>query len=297
MKRFLPLAVVILLEAAAQHSSLAAEGEAANPLFDEQVRKGITLPEGPTVKLPAPIIPPGPPPANLTDLLDQAAGSRPVDLFLRRSLNAPFSLTIRSVERKKDDRCAQEIDLKFVAYGKLEAVLDSDFLTQFLSGKQKKGGSGEQNTVLEPADLKERGIRLLNGRSRKEQYSTITMSLLNKVQVDGVMRTVRTDSPDFVLSATRMDDRFQNDKQYPNTWRPINVLDEEEKLGPPRPYTGLAGYVLATKLPEPRGALLIEMHFLLHEPPAWFGERNLLRSKLPGVIQENVRSFRRKLNK
>jgi hypothetical protein len=94
-----------------------------------------------------------------------------------------------------------------------------------------------------------------------------------------------------------MDDRFQNDKQHPNIWRHINVVEEEEKLGSPQPYTGMAGYVLVTKLPEPAGALLVEMHFLLHEPPAWFGGRNLLRSKLPTLIQDNVRSFRRKLSK
>jgi hypothetical protein len=94
-----------------------------------------------------------------------------------------------------------------------------------------------------------------------------------------------------------MDDRFQNDKQYPNIWRHINVVEEEEKLGSPQPYTGMAGYVLVTKLPEPAGALLVEMHFLLHEPPTWFGGRNLLRSKLPTLIQDNVRSFRRKLTK
>jgi hypothetical protein len=175
-------------------------------------------------------------------------------------------------------------------------VVESDFIKQFLSGKKKKGGSDE-TTVMEPDELKKRGIQLLNGRNRKEQYSTTTMTLLDKVRVDGVMRGIRTNSPQFVLSATRMDDRFQNDKQYPNIWRHINVLDEEEKLGPPQSYAGMAGYVLVTKLPEPTGALLVEMHFLLPEPPAWFGGRNLLRSKLPTVIQDNVRSFRRKLTK
>jgi hypothetical protein len=230
------------------------------------------------------------------ELLDKAAGRVPVELFLRRSINAPFSLTIGSVDKKEGERCAQEIDLKFVAYGKLDAVLESDFLKQFLSGKEKKGG-GDRTTILEPDELKERGIRLLNAGNRKEQYGTLTLGLLNKVQVDGVTRSVRTNSPHFVLSAMRIDDRFQNDKQYPNIWRHINVVEEEEKLGPPHPYTGLAGYVLVTKLPEPAGALLVEMHFLLHEPPDWFGGRNLLRSKLPTVIQDNVRSFRRKLTK
>jgi hypothetical protein len=296
MKRFLPLVVLVLLGALAQPRSPAADEDAGNPLFEDLVRKGIAIPTGPTVKLPAPLIPPGAGPANVMELLDKAAGRVPVELFLRRSINAPFSLSISSIEKKEGERCAQEIDLKFVAHGKLDAVLESDFIKQFLSGKEKKGG-GDQTTILEPDELKERGIRLLNARNRKEQYSTMTLALLNRVQVDGVMRSVRTNSPHFILSATRMDDHFQNDKQYPNIWRHINVIDEEEKLGSPQPYTGMAGYVLVTKLPEPAGALLVEMHFLLHDPPAWFGGRNLLRSKLPTVIQDNVRSFRRKLTK
>lgn len=296
MKYFLHLIVFLPLGAVAPLRSSAADEQAVNPLYEDLVHKGIAIPTGPTVKLPTPLIPPGATPANMNELLDKAAGRVPVEFFLRRSVTAPFSLTISSAEKKDGQRCGQEINLKFVAYGKLDKVVESDFIKQFLSGKGKKE-SGDQSTIMEPDDLKKRGIRLLDGRNRKEQYSTTTLTLLDKVRVDGVMRSIRTSSPQFVLSATRMDDRFQNDKQYPNIWRHINVREEEEKLGPAQPYSGMAGYVLVTKLKEPAGALLVEMHFLLPEPPAWFGGPNLLRSKLSTVIQDDVRSFRRKLTK
>lgn len=266
-----------------------------NPLYEELVTKGIALPEGVTVKLPAPLVKPGSSPEETADLLEKAAGRRPVELFVRRSTDAPMSLEISSVENDKSERCGQLIDLKFLAFGKLEAVLDTDFMTDLLAGKKKK--DGDNSTVLTPAELKKLDIHVLEKRNVKEQFATMNMRLLEKVQVEGVMRSVRTKMPAAVLSATRMDDRFRKDKEHPNTWRHIMPQADDEKLGPPHPYTGMGGYVLITQLTEPKDALLIEMHFLLHEPPAWFGEYNLLRSKLPTVIQDNVRSFRRKVAK
>jgi hypothetical protein len=266
-----------------------------NPLYEELVTKGIALPEGATVKLPAPLIKPGSSPKETADLLEKAAGRRPVELFVRRTTEAPMSLEISSVENDKGERCGQLIDLKFMAYGKLDAVLDTDFMTDLLAGKKKK--DADTSTVLTPAELKKLGIRLLDKPNVKEQFATMSMRLLDKVQVEGVMRSVRTKMSAAVLSATRMDDRFRKDKDHPNTWRHIMPQADDEKLGPPHPYTGMGGYVLITQLTEPKGALLVEMHFLLHEPPEWFGSYNLLRSKLPTVIQDNVRSFRRKVAK
>ena len=69
------------------------------------------------------------------------------------------------------------------------------------------------------------------------------------------------------------------------------------KLGPPTPYAGLGGYIKVTGLHEPAGALLVECHAVFDEPQGWFDGKNLLRSKLPLVVQENVRTFRRKLAK
>jgi hypothetical protein len=43
--------------------------------------------------------------------------------------------------------------------------------------------------------------------------------------------------------------------------------------------------------------LLIEVHMVFAEPKGWFEGRNLLRSKLPPVMQDSVRKFRRQLAK
>jgi hypothetical protein len=290
MKRFVPVLALALFATVA-----AAAEEPANPLFEELVHKGISLPEGPIVKLPAPIFKPGAVPNEFVALVEKAAGTRPLELFQRRSVNAPFYLEINSVETAANQRCGQLIHLTFIAYGKREAVIETDFLKTFLSGKQK---AGKESTVLVREDLQVRGITPLKGPNLTEQYSTMTMKLLEKVQVDGVMRSVRTTPADSVLSVSQLDDRFARDKEYPNIWRHLMVTaEDEEKRGPPQPYSGLAGYVHIMTLPAPKDAMLVEMNMLLHEPHAWWGDLNLLPGKLRIVIQDNVRSFRKKLTR
>ena len=70
-----------------------------------------------------------------------------------------------------------------------------------------------------------------------------------------------------------------------------------QQLGDPHPYSGFGGYIKVSELVEPAGALLIEMHFVFDEPEGWFGGKNLLRTKLPLAVQENVRKFRGELKK
>jgi hypothetical protein len=45
------------------------------------------------------------------------------------------------------------------------------------------------------------------------------------------------------------------------------------------------------------GAMLIEYHSVFEQPSGWFGGRDRLRSKLPLAVQDEVRTFRRKLKK
>jgi len=266
-----------------------------NPLFEELINVGLPIPEGPTVKLPPPLLKPGQPlPGDLSEVLEKAAGRVPVELFLRRSVTAPFALKISSVEKGTDERCGQLVSLSFVVYGKLEALGETDYIKQLLTGKDRPGN---QTTVLSQKELSTRGVQLLNSPKLKEQLGTLSLTLLDKVQIDGVTRTIEVKLPHAIVSATRLDERFNNDKEYPNRWRSVKRLvdEDQDRLGPPHPYSGLGGYVVVTELPEPKGALLLEMQYLLHEPPDWFGGPNLLRSKLPIAIQDNVRSFRRKL--
>ena len=55
------------------------------------------------------------------------------------------------------------------------------------------------------------------------------------------------------------------------------------------------GYMKASRLAQPSGAVLVEYHLVFEEPQGWFGGSNLLRSKLPLVCQDGVRKFRRRM--
>ena len=57
------------------------------------------------------------------------------------------------------------------------------------------------------------------------------------------------------------------------------------------------GTLIIGHLKEPANAILVEFHQVFVEPKKWFDGANLLRSKLPLVIQPEVRAFRRELTK
>ncbi len=274
-----------------------AQGPASgdNALFDTLVNKGIAIPHGPTVKLPAPLIAPGQSPnaQQLAAIMEKAAGNVPVELFIKSSVTAPHSYDIESVDSSKGERCAQLVSLRFIAYGNVKAAEKADAFRTLISANDKRG-DGKQDTELSDKDLQARGITPPKRRA-EETYRSIAMPLLNKVQVEGVMRSVNTVLPRAALYASMMDPRFENDMELPNRWYHVDPQAGGQKKGPSHPYSGIAGYVAVTELPEPKGAMLIEMHLLIHEPREWFDGLNLLRSKLPILLRDNVRSFRQRL--
>src|SRR5581483_2351319 len=106
--------------------------------------------------------------------------------------------------------------------------------------------------------------------------------LLKRVQLSGVMHRVSTTTPSSGVICTLLDNRFAEDKTYPNRWRSISrAPGGEMKLGPFHPYSGMGGYTKVTKLSEPASALFVEFHATISEPYGWFDGANLLGSKLP----------------
>jgi hypothetical protein len=67
------------------------------------------------------------------------------------------------------------------------------------------------------------------------------------------------------------------------------------EVGDSHPYTGSGSYLKATKLQEPPGSIFVEYHIVFHEPTEWFNGATVLRSKLPILVQDEVRKFRRRL--
>jgi hypothetical protein len=122
--------------------------------------------------------------------------------------------------------------------------------------------------------------------------------LLNRVIVRAVIRNQRWVTDDAVTVVWQIDPRFTGEPSHRNTWAPIERDDLGKKHeGEKHPYRGAGGYISIRQLPELDDACLVEARMVLHEPEDWFSGSNVLRSKLPIMMQESARSFRRKLMK
>ena len=65
--------------------------------------------------------------------------------------------------------------------------------------------------------------------------------------------------------------------------------------GRPHPFAHAGGYAKITRLVVPADAVLVECHLVYEEPYGWFDGINLVKQKVPVMVQEKVRTFRRKL--
>jgi len=268
-----------------------ADAPPTRPILDELLKDGLAIPGGPRVKLKAPAMPDGPP-ANQAKALETFAEDFPPGLFVRRSLRAPYKLIIRDLMGDNGKRRGHTLDLWFIAHGKI-AQVEKDNVIDDLLGLRARD---KKTTFLTEKELETRKIKLVTAPGLTERYSLLDAPLVEKVQLNGVLRSQRQTGKRSVSSAALLDPRFADDKEHPNRWRPITVVaGGGTELGKPHPYTGFGGYAKITELTEPEGALFIELHFVFHEPHDWFGGFNVLASKLPLVVRDNVHNLRRKL--
>jgi hypothetical protein len=273
-----------------------------NPVFETLIEKGIDLPKGPDLKLPKPSLPDGLDAAAQRKVLEGIAGERPVESLLRKGVSAPVVFASGDVEASADaGGSGKFVNFWFVVYGDLKKVADEGFW----SAKKKEGAAEDapnpndaqfSGKLLESAELRERGIDPIVSANVVENYGSFEVQLFNRVRVRGVTRAVQTQTPESVTYAAILDPRFANDAKYPDQWQSVG-RDDAGKLqyGPWTPYQGLAAYAKATELKEPRGAILVEYHMIFDEPKGWFRGANVIRSKLPIIVQDNVKKLRRKL--
>lgn len=273
----------------------AAEEGSDNRVFSQLVDDGIKV-DGQAVKLPEPALSPSADEKAQADVVRRVAGKKhPYDDFVRRSPVAPISLVVGTVGEGSDAERAQKVDLWFVAYGMLDDLTSEDLFQQLLAGGDPKSQRGESQPLTDD-ELRHRKLSIDSSDNREESYYRMKAELLNKVQISGIAHGMVTHGEHHVLAASLLGSDFRDDPDYPNQWRPIGRQPSgKSELGKPRPYAGLGGYCHAVELREPKGALFIECHLVIDEPHGWFNGANLLRSKMPILMQDNVRTLRRKL--
>jgi hypothetical protein len=287
MSPFVPL---LLLAA-----TLNAEGhEKENPLYREMRDKGVSV--GGTLRspLPAPLMPDGLDPKAQRAVIEKLAGDDyPIDELMRKAVVAPHVYKFREVKPSDPEAPAYGVDLWFIAHGDLETLAKKDASTFFQSVRKEV-----KLHVLTPEELKERGLKEEKVGNSSIRYAHTSYPLLEKVELSFTSRNLITRTGDSLLLATTLDPAFVKDEKYPNRWRAIvRDGDDEVKHGPPHPYDGNGMYMKVTRLAEPKAALFVEFHRVSTEPKKWFDGANLLRSKMPILIQAEVRSFRRELEK
>jgi hypothetical protein len=274
----------------------------SNPVFDDLTKRGVVMPKGPVLKLPAPTMPDGLDAAAQRKAIQSIADERrTVEAIIKKSLNAP------TVIKTGDDNASsaaggtgKRVDFYFVVYGDLKKIADEGFW-----GEKKEDAEQEQlnpndaqvsGKLLTAEELKARRIEPLISANVIENYGNADVQLFNRVRVRGTSRSIQTKTDESVTYATLLDPRFVKDEKYPNQWQSVS-RDDAGKLsyGPLRPYTGLGAYAKATTLKEPEGAIFLEYHMVFDEPQGWFNGANVIRTKVPAIVQDNVKKLRRKL--
>lgn len=291
------LAIVVKSSAVLLAASIAVAAEPGedNSVFNHLVQKGIAVGDK-SVKLPEPSMSPEADAKEQTEVIRRISAKKyDYAQFVRKSPVAPFMLEINTVGETGGDR-VQKVDLWFVAYGTIAALTDEELLGEIAgSGSRSEQGESKELNVDE---LRQRDLKADSTDDRRESYSRTEAPLLDKVQISGIGHSVSTRTPKSILAASLLDPQFVDDPKYPNRWRPIvRETSGKTKLGDAHPYAGFGGYCQVVELQEPKGALFFEIHIAINEPHGWFNGENLLRSKLPIVMNDNVRSLRRKLAK
>lgn len=308
-------------QSVAPESIAADEQSAEDNLLRRMTTAGITLSDDVSYTLPEPtfVSITGEPVASAVaqQSLTRIAGPQGVSRFTRDSVVAPLAVRTEAIADGGGKRIGHFIDVTFVVHQSIAEIRQSKVLDNFRSaaaGDSKVGtikfpdneNADELETTmtrsLTASELSQFGVSL---DQKYESLGYLQLPLLGKVILSGVARARRSvwsteDESAPVILTWLLDSRFGSASpqadSIANQWRAIqrNEVGQRE-LGPPQPYAGMGGYVAIAPLPGDAAASIVQIRFVIHEPQDWFQGRNLLRSKLPLLIQDRVRNIRREL--
>jgi hypothetical protein len=269
-----------------------------NPVFNQLRTEGIKMSDGTAVKLPPPIMADGLDAAGARAALNKVADARhPLKELVAKSYYAPVVTKVRTVkEAEGEGPAVRTIDAWFVVHGDWDTLVSKDFLESMTGEEQGKSRVVLKSGVLTDKEMQKRNLIAASTKQREERFLYTTFWLFERVQVSATRFSVLTRGKDSVLAAGQVDVRFDKDAEYPNQWRPL-LRDAEANIKPgrPHPFARAGGYAKITRLKEPAAAMFIEFHLVYEEPYAWFDGINLVKQKVPVMVQEKIRTFRRKL--
>lgn len=255
-------------------------------LFETLTRAGVDVVPNVHLQLPQPYLQSNLEVEAQQSILQEISTSQGYDRFIRNSVVSPVSIAITGVQDAGENRVGHLIRSAFVLFRTIEQLNQEQEGKELFQSFQAQGeGKCE---VISSESLQEHGFASANP-SEKTIY--LELPLLEKVQIQCVVRIERTELPDGWRYAWHIDPSLQKMAPYRTGWRFLRSDSLEPDM---HPYVGCLGYVQVLSLKGIPNAVLIESTTAMLESPEWFAASNQLRSKLPIAIQESVRSFRKK---
>ena len=257
-----------------------------NPVYRELLEAGVKVTKADQIKLSGPYLADGLNADEQRKRIEELGGRRyPWAALTRKSNVAQQIIQIEEQKLPNTDTKARVVHVYFVAYGDFAAIAEGEQLNEPNDDKDKEW------TTLPAAALAARNIKVDD--AKQESYGYISNNLIDRVRLTGVLRTYTSETGDSLISAAMLDPRFDEDADYPNRWQPLSRgAGGFEPTGKPSPYSGAGGYTKITKLHGLENGLFVESHLVFAEPLDWFNGANLLGSKLPAVMQHEVRTAR-----
>ncbi len=233
--------------------------------------------------------------AITADMLATLAGRVGWQRLSADSQMAPVRVTVTPVEAA-GRRVGHQVQAAFVIRTPL-GTFQNDALAAETLGLQADA-AGWMARPLTTDECKQAGLGTANANT---SFAVLNLTLLNRVGLQGVVRAERRDGESGFELTWVFDHRFDRfpSLRASSQRRTANALGETVREDP-QPYAGAAGVVVVREVrgmaAEPEESLLVvESRLAFAEPAAWFGGSNLLRAKIPLLIQEGVRTLRRRL--
>lgn len=263
---------------------------------------------------------PGQSPQQQLDELNRAGRPKyDAEALLRPAVVAPHLFTLSREPRGQTDASTQHARVVFALRGDIETLAKDDFLNQLFvasedeegAGSVAKGASDPQGTndsrPLSDSELKAAGIdptqlrgdqgQPEDGKSNNkggESYRLVRGELFSKVRISGVVHGEWTTDQDSILLAMRFDNRFADQPALQGTWERLERDDSGAMKAVQRgDWAGGGAYIRLTRCHTEPEMVICEAELGWVEPKPWFGGANLIGSKLPPVIQSQVREIRR----
>ena len=151
--------------------------------------------------------------------------------MLRKSVVAPFQLTIRSEGNATGEVSGKRVDVWFVVYGDLTTITKEGFLEERFSlgaSEESRGKPPSKSVMLSDAELKSRNIQVATADGQHEGFAYASFSLFDRAQISGTGHVFQTKTKTSVLMASLLAPRFADDPDYANRW---SSIDRDDKGG------------------------------------------------------------------